>query len=451
MSSPEAILADFVAGFPVEDIPPSAMRHAKLLLVDAIGCALAGDLAAETPAIRATAARVFGGGDITVVNSDETLSEAAAALVNAYLITAMTVCDVYRPAHCHMTPLIVPPALAATESTPTSGTAFLAALVIGMETTTRIALGLDYPTFRRRGWHSPGVVGPLGAAAVVGRIAGFDATTLNNALGLAATQSAGSYLSWGTPAVKFHQARGASSGVLAARLAEAGFKGGQLPLTAPDGGIYHTHTDGGDPDVVVADLGSRWEMEQIAVRLWPGASPVQAMLTAVFDLIESEAADAQSVATVRIRISPEDFETHGGFGRPEGTFEALLSYAYLCSVALTDGGVWFEQVDASRLSDSQLKKFGQERIAVMPGDDIPVNGCEMEMEFTDGRRRTRRVEAARGTPQNPADEKDVAAKFHRAADPRLGRSRAESLLHLLMNVEDLEDVRQISGHLKASV
>jgi 2-methylcitrate dehydratase PrpD len=104
----EAPLSEFVSTLDLSDVSPSAVIHAKTLIVDAVGCALAGDLSEETPIVRRTATQSFGSGSSTVVGSRERLSPAGATLVNAYLITAMTVCDVYRPAHCHMTPLVVP-------------------------------------------------------------------------------------------------------------------------------------------------------------------------------------------------------------------------------------------------------------------------------------------------------------------------------------------------------
>ena len=443
----EAALTGFAVEFPLSEVPAGTQTHVKRLLVDGVGCALAGDLADETPWV-AAAVSALGDGTSSVIGRSESLSSLGATMLNAYLMTAMTVCDVYRPAHCHITPLVLPPALMAAEKSRATGVDFLEAVVIGMEVTVRIALGLDYPTFRARGWHSPGVVGPFGSAAAIGRLGGFDEATMRNALGLAATQSAGSYLSWGTPAVKFHQARGAASGVLAAEMARQGFPGGQRPLTAPDGGVFNTHSNGGTPDLAMADLGSRWELEQVAVRLWPGASPVQAMLTGIFDLMKSDVVEPGSVSKVEIGISKEDFATHGHFGPPSGTFEALLSYPYLCSAALHDRQVWFEQVERPRYTDPDLLSFASSRITVVPVDDLPVNGCRLEVELKEGRTLERRIESARGTPENPADDEEIRGKFHRCADRRVGEELATEILESLMDIESCPDMAGLAALLR---
>ena len=158
--------------------------------------------------------------------------------------------------------------------------------------TTRIGLGLDYPKFRARGWHGPGVIGPFGAAAAVGSLLGFDTDTMARAFGLAGSQAAGTFAAWGTPTVKFHQCRGALSGLMAALLAQQQFVATREFLTAKDGGLYNAYADGGKPDAAIADLGTRFELEQIAMRLWPSASLIQGMVTALFDILDNHKIDA---------------------------------------------------------------------------------------------------------------------------------------------------------------
>src|SRR5439155_6824331 len=103
-----------------------------------------------------------------------------------------------------------------------------------------------------------------GSAAAVGRLRRFDAETMARAFGLAGSQAAGTFAAWGTPTVKFHQCRGALSGMMAALLAEQQFVATREFLTAKDGGLYNSYSNGGKPEAAVADLGSRWELEQIA-------------------------------------------------------------------------------------------------------------------------------------------------------------------------------------------
>src|ERR1700709_2336120 len=145
----------------------------------------------------------------------------------------------------------------------------------------------------------------------VGRLLGFDADTMAKAFGLAGSQSAGTFAAWATPTVKFHQCRGALSGLMAALLAEQKFLATKEFLTAKDGGFYNTYSNGGKPELAVADLGTRWEFEQIALRAWPSASPTERMNTARFDLVDRHAPDFDAMKTVTVSLSPAVFELHG--------------------------------------------------------------------------------------------------------------------------------------------
>src|SRR5580704_18666146 len=261
-------LADFVTATRPEDLSDSARERARIVLADTVASALMGGRSAEVPMIERLAAAVAGQGDSPVVGRPS-LAPAGAVLVNGYLITATTVCDVHKATLCHVTPEVFPPALAVAAERGASGEDFLLAFALGLEITSRVGLGSDYQAFRGNGWHSPGVWGPFGGAAAAGKLLGLDPRKMRNAFGLAGSQSAGTFAHWGTPTIKFHQSRGALSGYLAATLAGTGFEAGAAVLTAPDGGLYGTYSDGGKPELAVDGLGDRWELEQLSLRAWP--------------------------------------------------------------------------------------------------------------------------------------------------------------------------------------
>ena len=75
-------------------------------------------------------------------------------------------------------------------------------------------------------------------SVAAGLLLGLDADRLRAAMSLAVSQAAGTFAAWPTTTVKFHQARGAAAGLLAARLAAEGFEAGREPFEAPDGGLF---------------------------------------------------------------------------------------------------------------------------------------------------------------------------------------------------------------------
>lgn len=444
---PTAVLARFAATLEYERIPARTREYAKNLLLDTLACAVAGHEGEETHQVAALASALGQSHESSVIGG-EGLSLAGATMLNAYLVTAVTMCDVHRPTLTHVTPEVMPPALAIAERDGLSGRDLLIALVAGCEITTRIGLGLDFPEFRRRGWHGPGVIGPFGAAAAVGRLLGTDQETMARSFGLAGSQAAGTFAAWGTPTVKFHQCRGALSGLMAALLAQQGFVATQSFLTAPDGGLYTTYTNGGKPERALDALGERWELEQIALRLWPSASTIQGLITAMFDLVEQHDVKAQQVRRVRVGLSKTGNDMHGIFPRYKGKFEALLSTHYAVAAILHDRELTLSQFAPERYDDAKLKSFAAENVEVR--EDASVSGVQaiVEAETTAGRVIKVRCDTPRGSPENPLTRAQIEAKFRTYAKGRLPEKSIEEIIGAVSKLEELPSTAKLMDLLR---
>ena len=441
-------LARFAAKLRYDDIPPRVRDHCKNLLLDALACAVAGRLGEETGQVAAFASALAQGRESRVI-CGEPLSLAGATLLNVYLVTAVTMCDVYRATLTHITPEVVPPALAIAERDDLSGRDLLTALAAGCEVTTRIGLGLDYPKFRARGWHGPGVIGPFGAAAAVGSLLAFDADTMARAFGLAGSQAAGTFAAWGTPTVKFHQCRGALSGLMAALLAQQQFVATREFLTAKDGGLYNAYTDGGQPDVAIADLGQRWELEQIALRLWPSASLIQGMVTALFDIIDKHSVDFAGVRKVRIALSPGAHKMHGGFGTYKAKFEALLSAHYTAAVFLHDSELTLAQFEPARYDDAKLRRFATEQVEVRPEASIDGSQAIVDIDTADGATFSARCEHPLGSYENPLSRAQIEQKFRSYARGIFPDLCVADAVGAVADLEHLGSVRRLMDLLHA--
>jgi 2-methylcitrate dehydratase PrpD len=436
-------LAQFAHGLRRDDIAEPAGAHASMLILDAVGCALAGWAAEETPQVL-RAARLLGGpGTSTIIGDDGTASLISSVLANAYLTTAVTACDVYTPAHCHLTPEVIPAALAVGEAEHASGPAFLTAVTAGLEVGSRLLRAIDYAEFRRRGWHAPGVIGPVGAAVAAGLLLGLDAPRLRTAMSLAVSQSAGTFAAWPTTAVKFHQARGAVAGLLAARLAAEGFTASTEPFVTPDGGLFASYSPG-DPALAVAGLGRSWELEQISVRLWPGATPVQALLTALLGSGRQWPAAAE-LSGVQIRVPPATYEAHQHLAHPAGTFEALLSFHYVAAMSLLEGRFDIDLADPAHCADPDTALFIDQRVVFAADPAVPRGGVGISLTTHGGDTVGLVQEHALGTPQNPAARAQVEGKFLLGAGRRLGSAPSQELLTDLNGLDRVTDCAELIG------
>jgi 2-methylcitrate dehydratase PrpD len=430
------VLAQFSASLSYDDIPERVREHCKDLLLDALACALSGHQGEETHQVAALAGALAQSGEASVIGGGS-LSLAGATLLNGYLITATTMCDVHRPIMTHVTPEVVPPALAIAEREGNSGRDLLVALAAGFEVTTRIGVGLDYPEFRKRGWHGPGVLGPFGAAAAVGRLLGFDAATMARAFGLAGSQAAGTFAAWGTPTVKFHQCRGALSGLMAALLAEQQFVATGEFLTAKDGGLFNTYSNGGRLDLAIGELGKRWELEQIDLRLWPSASLMQGMNSALFEVLALGAIDPAAIKTVRVALSPMAFNMHGTLPRYKGKFEALISGHYAAAVILHDRSLTLAEFEPARYDDPKLRQFAEHQVVMRADPSLSIMQTVVDVEMANGKVHTVRSDHPKGSFQNPLSRKEVEEKFRVYAKSRLPASDIEDVIASVNALENL--------------
>ena len=446
---PTSELARFVAGLSYEATPERTRERIKDILLDALASAIAGRQGDESKQIRALAAALGASHEATVIGG-EPLSIAGATLLNGYLITAVTVCDVHRPTLCHTTPEVVPPALALAERDGASGRALIAAVAAGLESMVRVGLGTRYPAFRAKGWHSPGVIGPFGGAAAAGKLLGLDAERQRNAFGLAGSQSAGTFAQWGTPTIKFHQSRGALSGLLAALLAKQGFPSSTEILTHEDGGLFNTYSDGGDPEAVTDGLGERWELEAIGLRLWPAASSLQTLITSLFTLMKSHDLRAERIAAVRVGLSKTVYDMHGTLAW-DGKFKALLSTPYVTAVVLHDRRCWLDQFEARRYRDPALGAFAREKVKVEIDPRVEGTGAAVEISTTDGKVHADRRAAAKGDPSDPLTRAEIEDKLRTAAAGFLADATVTRIIELVGNLEALADARELTRALRAPV
>jgi len=441
-------LARFAATLAYDRIPEFAREHCKNLLLDAVACALAGHRGEETHQVAALASGLAQSLESSVIGGDR-LSLAGATLLNGYLITAVTMCDVHRATLTHITPEVMPPALAIAERDALSGRELLVALAAGCEVMTRIGVAMDWPAARARGWHGPGVLGPFGAAAAVGRLLGFDEETMARAFGLAGSQSAGTFAAWGTPTVKFHQCRGALSGLMAALLAQQKFVATREFLTAPDGGLFNAYSNGGRPEALGDGLGRRWELETIALRLWPSASTIQGFITAMFDLVEKHRLSLDQVRRLRVSLNKTAVDMHGIFPRYQGKFEALLSTHYCAAAILHDRTLTLAQFEPARYNDPALARFAAEQVELKADPALSGVQCVVEAQTVDGRSVSVRCDHPRGSPENPLSRAQIEEKFRVYAKGVLPGTAIEEAVGAIAHLEDLMSVRRLMDLLRA--
>jgi 2-methylcitrate dehydratase PrpD len=197
-------------------------------------------------------------------------------------------------------------------------------------------------------------------------------------------------------------------------------------------------------------LGERWEMEQIALRLWPSASTIQGMITAMFELVERHQLKPAEVRKIRVSMSKTAVDLHGIFPRYKAKFEALLSTHYAVAAILHDRELSLAQFEPSRYGDPALRRFSAEQVEMHA--DAALSGVQavVEAELTDGRKLSVRCEHPLGSPENPLTRKQIEGKFRSYAKALLPAARIDEVITAVTQLENLGSVAKLMTMLRTN-
>jgi 2-methylcitrate dehydratase PrpD len=230
---------------------------------------------------------------------------------------------------------------------------------------------------------------------------------------------------------------------MAALLAEQKFVATKEFLTAKDGGLYNTYSNGGKVELAIGDLGKRWELEQIALRQWPSASSTQGMNTALFDILDKHQLDPEQVKTLRVFLTQTCFDMHGKLQKYRGKFEALISAHYAAAVALQDRTLTLAQFEPARYDDPKVRRIAEQKVDVQPDPSFKGSQAAVEIELTNGQTLKARCEQPRGSFENPLSRAQIEDKLRTYAKGRLGAARVEEVIEAVNGLENLASTRKL--------
>jgi 2-methylcitrate dehydratase PrpD len=432
-AAPGTKLAAFTSRLQVTDLPAQTRDLAALVLLDALGCLAVGRSTPDAAQVAAAAAGALGA-------AGDASTPAQRALELGYGISSSGSMDSYVPAKMHVTPSVVGAVLALAADRTVSGADLVTAVAAGLEASVRVADAFDPPSLRAHGWHAPGVIGPLGAAVACSRLLGLDRERTRNALGLAGSQSAGTFAAWGTPTVKFHQARGGVSGLLSAVLAETGFTSSPDVFCAADGGLLGVYADGGRPDRITVGLGEDWRMHDLSLRRWP--TPHINVIATILELRRRHPEAVASAEHVAVEI-PADAAPFSVFDSPTTRFEAMNSIPLAAATALLAGGFEQEHLDPDWFLGEQARACLRDRIQVSVSGELASGSIRA---FPIPLRDTAHVVETHtlyGSRHDPIGRASLVDKFVGNLRGTLAEPEARKLADRVLAVEQAEDAGEL--------
>ncbi len=174
------------------DALPQGLRHeAKRSLLNFVGGAIGVANTAPIDMAMRVLLPLSGIERVTVLGRGEMLDPLGASFINAVSANLLDYDDTHLRTVIHPTAPVAPAALALAEQRGLSGAAMLHAFLLGAEVECRIGNAVS-PGHYARGWHITSTCGVFGAAVASAKLLGLDARQTCDAIGIAASQSAGS-------------------------------------------------------------------------------------------------------------------------------------------------------------------------------------------------------------------------------------------------------------------
>jgi 2-methylcitrate dehydratase PrpD len=454
-NGPTGRLATWTADLTLEQVPQNVVERAKHLLLDGLGCALVG---AQLPWSRIATDAVLdiegrdGQGDTVVIGTGHTTGAPAAAVLNGTFIQGFELDDFHPLAPLHSCSLLIPALLSTATTRPekTTGAEFLLGAIAGFEVGPRVGYALHGTQMLDRGWHSGSVFGTHAAAMASGKLRGLPPGQLEDALGLAGTQSSGLMAAqYEAMSKRMHHGLAARNGFYAAGLAAAGYTGIKRVFEREYGGFLSVFGEGHAPDasLLTAQLGQRWETSTIVVKCYAAMGGLLGAIDAARQLRNSVA--PEDISKIDITVG-ETVYKHGWWTpeRPLTPIGAQMNIGYATAAALLDGNVLPEQFTPSRLdSDDIWSLIAATTVhldqSLAHADVSQWFRTDLAVTTRDGTVHHARVVQPHGAPTDPVTNDELVAKFHALADRVTSHARAEAIERAVVDLDDLDDIKYL--------
>ena len=428
-------LAAFTASLQFADLPATTVQKAKCLLLDGIGCLLAGVAAGPGRSAAEFVRQLESTSAQATVYAGQTRGTVRdAAFVNAMTLYSIGLNDIHKPSVSHPGACIIPAVLAIGEWRSIGGSDLIAALVAGYEVMGRVGRSVT-PSHRERGFHPTGTYGTFGAAAAAARLFGFAADATANTLGIAGSQAAGlfEFHRDGALTMIFHAARAAQNGVEAAMLSSTGLTG---PTTVLEGsrGFCRATSNAFDAAALTNELGAHYEVDATSFRPYYGCSSTIPGSGAIAQIMRKLGGCAPAdVERVLVRCNPVVANDNAD-ANPTTLLGARLSMPFNLSLVLARGDVHTGDVTDEDLHDARIRSnLGKVRLEADAA--MPRFGCSVTLVLRDGRHGEVAILSPLGDPGTPLAWNEVVEKFERLTRSVIRPGSVPAIAEIVQHIE----------------
>lgn len=448
----EKKLVEHSVGVKFEDFLRQDMDIAKNMVLTEMGTIVAGSTSEGCETL-VTMIKEWGGKqEATLLMYGGKVPAHHAVLANSTMARALDIDDSMIPG-MHVGASSVPTALAAAElAGGCSGKDFLTAIATGQDVAARINFATSYELSEPT-WDASGVCGIFASAIAAGRILHLSSEQMWNALGLTFTQPGGESMQAivdGTLAVRLFQGSISRNSIFCVQLARKGFTGPKNFLQGPWGYFHLYSRDKCDSEVLVGDLGKRFELTKTMFKSYPSCGATIASTDAILSLIREKGLEPENVASIDVKVMPYTYKL---VGKPfevgeKPTVNAQFSIQYCVANALLRKSSKIKHFEAGSVKDPTIMELVKK---VHVSADPELDGgrrefslrAEMKATSTTGDVYQKIQDIPSGFPGNPLKSEEYVDRFRDAATYGAKALPEEKVKKIISTVHDLEEIKDV--------
>ncbi|MBX9828433.1 MAG: MmgE/PrpD family protein [Xanthobacteraceae bacterium] len=409
-------------------LPPDVEAKARLLLLDTLGCLLAG---LTHPEVRkfGQALRLAFPGDVAWPASDIRLGPTGAAALGAAAACWDEACEGNASSHGRPGLPVAPALLALAASRETTLAELLLALTTGYEIGTRAGEAWRIPA----GWHVDGGWHSLAVAAAVARMT-CGPEHIQPAIEAAACQIPASLylpITMGSVLRNTYPAHAALLGMMAGAAADAGFA---MPHGALEEGRRRVLQ--ATAAATVAPAG-HWTILDGYLKPYAAVRHTHYGVEAALRLRRKADLAPELISAIKLDIYPEAVQ-YCGNRAPRTAIQAQFSLSYAIAAALVLGDLGPDAyADVGHPGITRLENL----VTVEANPSRLRRGAQLMIDVG-GTKLAEAVDDIAGDAGNPMTKDQVAAKFRRYTEPALGRKRVQALIGFVLEGNSAEPARK---------
>lgn len=435
-------IADFVTSTRYEDLPPLAVKHAKVIIASTIASAAMGRDIGSTDIFRSLAKERGGTEESSIWFDSAKVPVMDGTRVNAIMSDAAASDDTDLSGAGHLGTVASTAAVAMGERCGASPREVLAGIVLGYDIANRIG---SRTGSGQLGFHA-GVNTIFGATVAAGRVMGLDAKQMAHAISLAATSIGGNGVAANTSWVREYDAcLSGELAITAVQAAAKGFFAEVKVLEMPRG--YLEVFQAQDVEGITKDLGKSWGIiNDLAIKLMPGTWAYQALAEAAWTATKE--GDLQPDQVDKIIVSGRRFGGHMVY-HPTDLIGVAHSLPYMLAASVVDRTYSWQHAAPEKYLDPVINAM-QDR--VVEGDPSPFaarGGGSVTITTTDGRTYASTMEAPGGSGPRGIEWSDIDYKFRTLAPlGGMSEARIDQALDVVHEFQDAPSVTALTDLLR---